>query len=185
MFIETLQTVWQPLNTASLTVAAGDTANVNTYALGNNIAYAMDKSAQNPDHWPTVAKTVPFEANGIRVRFAVKHDSDADGKDATAVLWGKDGNGGAIILGNFTSILGGAATITYDFANNAALAAYHSYVDTIVESGGLGDVEVYNFTNGIAECRLDLRGISNIFMDFKCDGGSAASSDAIAWFKYF
>lgn len=185
--LATIQTNWVKLNSASATLAAGVSTAVTGYVLATNIAYASATAAQNPAFWPTtIDYDVPYEANGALLCFVLKHGTSANDKTAAAVLWSQHKNGPSVPLAQFSAITGGTATVTKDPYDGSTLGNYHAYADTLVESGGIGNVVVYNLTNYVAIARLDLRGAAKLFMDFDTNaGGGTEATDVIAYIKYF
>ena len=139
--------------------------------------------AQNPAVWPTSAVALKADCNGIRCRFAL---SAAQNKEALATLWGKDANGAPIPLVVFSVLRAGPAVVEADPVSAAVLADY-LYVDYItVGTAHIGKPVVKNISNGIAEVRLDVQGVSSLFLDWVADGTSGARcAGGLGWFKYY
>ncbi len=116
--LDTIRVPWRPLHQATVNVADGLTANVNTSALAYSGTWAT--SAQNPANWPSQSVPVPLEANQAIIMFIVSDTADDEG---TCTIWGKDSNGVPRILVVLNPVRAGTSVVDVDPSTQARTGA--------------------------------------------------------------
>ncbi len=188
-FQHTVQYEWRKLNQATLNVAAGVAADVDTYALSYGTSWTATTAAQNPANWPQkLATRLPIESNGIILRFLVHHGTDADNKTFAGVLWGRQpSNGVAFDIARFTLVQGGAAVCQADPVSGASITGASekwNYCDTVTATANR-PLDQYGSTDGIAEVAIDQLGIAEVFFDFNLDDATTGTKGTDAMVLYY
>lgn len=189
--LDTEHISWLTLNQASVTLAAGLTADVNTYVLKylstaftTLITSSGGAAAHNPVNVPSLHVPVPQEANGIRMLFLV---ADTNNDEVAGTLWIWAGNGpakDAIILNPIRA--GNSPACTVHPVTGAVLTNFR-YADIITATTNNSNAEVIaNTPDGIGEVRIDLVGDEKLFFDFDCNAGAGtAGTDCIIIYKWY
>jgi len=182
----TPQNMFSLCNRATLNVAAGTSADVNTYGL----TYLTAIEKVNIATVQTVRKLVPRESgNQAILRFLINHATDANAKTARCKLWQWSGPSAGQML--FEVELTGGPAVETVYPDQSALGGtgvWH-YADTItvVTDNVCGGLEYRGESNGggIYECLFDLLGGRYLWLDFDCDaGGGDSATDAIGLVKF-
>lgn len=186
MFTSTKQDTFRLINQASLNVADDNgPTDVNTLLLSYPTAIL---DANRPK---TLIST--FEVTGtnrIACRLLLGHATDASEKTAQVNIWLGCPGVGLIQLAKL-SVVTGSAVLSANPGTDVVVpgidwsgAAKWNYVDTVTELTTLStSFTIYqdgeSNGDGFLEFGFDLRGCNQIFADFDCDYGGAASADAI------
>ena len=170
--IETYQGQWVRLGQVTSNQAA-----VTSYDHAYGATWAT--AFQNPDLWPdSLAIELPQECNGLRGMFAV---SDANNETLAVTVWMKDKNGPPKPLVIFSAVTAGTAVVSKDPHTGATLTDF-AYADTLtLGTLYIGDVDVYNVTDGVSEWRCDAMGGSWLFLT----GDAGTAEDCIGWIKVY
>lgn len=196
--MSTQKSTWVAISQASLTVLAGDTTDVNTFAVNYPGAAAFrvnplakqaplvvmeqgSGKALGTDAYHSLwRQKAPITWCGLSLTFLLRNaTTSADGAGATCNLWMWKSNGHAIPIGTL-DLVASTAAVTVHPKTYGALGDFWAYADTIVVSPDETGI-TKRTTDGNdmpGEIRFDLRGSTWLFADFKCDQRTLGSKDA-------
>ncbi len=200
--MSTQKSTWVAISQASLTVLAGDTADVNTFAVNYPGAAAFRINSEATSAPLVVMAEGAGQALGtdayhnlwrqksqiswcgLSLIFLLQNvTTSADGADCLCNIWTWKSNGPALLACTL-NLVAGTAALTKHPKTNSALTDYWAYADTIVVSPDETGItkRTTDGNNKVGEVRFDLRGGTWVFADFKCDGsttGDKRAADAI------
>ncbi|HCX87886.1 MAG TPA: hypothetical protein DG761_07660, partial [Gammaproteobacteria bacterium] len=111
--------------------------------------------------------------------------ANANNEETTGTLWSWYNFGPAFKQLVLDPIRAGQALMPLDPVTNAPLTNYR-WADTLTATVDNCSVEIIEETDGIAQARLDLRGVSDLFFDHDIDLGSGTDgTDCIPFITFF
>jgi len=176
---------WNRFSSTLENIAAGLTADIDTYALAYSGTWAT--GAQNPAIKPSLAVTRPQEANAIILMFAVANAAD---EVCAGTLWTwRTGDSPAMDTLVINPIVAGTTLVSTDPVNGDTLSLYY-YADaiTVTTDNSFGGATVKKGTaNGIALLMIDAFGIESMFFDYDFDAASGSGTpgtDCIVYWSW-
>ena len=147
---------------------------------------------ENSSGYNILAKKMPLDANGIKVRWLI---GGADNYTAKSKLYVWERNGSPLDCFE-TTLTAGRMTINVHpvqtteelYLNPSGELSWYSYCDTISLANNNVSAEVKGTSggDGVLQVQFDLKGGSYLFPDYDVDAGSGTSAqDVICLYKFY